>query len=209
MNYFSIENIAVTIMGYAMSWLELWATIFSLACVWLAVKKNIFNWPVAIIAIILSFLLFYQNQLYADSFLQIYFLITSVYGWWYWNRSGVEMEELPVTILTVAERGYGVVGILISTVFAIYIMVHLNPWMPKYFPKPAAYPIPDSFIMVTSFAGQWLLAKKKLENWYCWIAVNCTAIIIYFLKDIKLFSLLYLMLLIMAVMGVITWRRKS
>ena len=207
MSFFSTNNTALTLLGYSMSWVELLATMFSLACVWLAVKKNILNWPVAIIAILLSFLLFYQSALYADGFLQVYFLITSVYGWWYWNKKGKEMEELPVTLLNQKERIYWVAGIIISWAMATYLMMHLNPWMPQYFPQPAAYPIPDSFIMVASIAGQWLLAKKKLENWYCWIAVNCAAVIVYYLKDIKLFSLLYLALLLMAIMGIINWRK--
>jgi nicotinamide mononucleotide transporter len=191
-----------------MSWLELVATIFSIACVWLAVKKNILNWPVAIIAIFLSFLLFYQSALYADSFLQIYFFVTSIYGWWYWTRKTDEINELPVTELSNTERLSWILGILFSTVLASYIMLHLNPWFPDYFPKPTAYPIPDSFILVASIAGQWLLAKKKLDNWYCWIMVNCTAVIVYFLKDIKLFSILYFLLLIMAMMGIYSWRKQ-
>ena len=88
-------------------------------------------------------------------------------------------------------------------------MIHLHGWLPEFFPKQTAYPIPDSFVMVVSIAGQWLLAKKKLENWICWIAVNCTAIVIYFMKDIKLFSLLYTVLLVLAIMGVISWRKKN
>lgn len=194
-------------MDYPMSWLEVFATIFSIACVWLAVKKNILNWPVALIAIILSFLLFYQNALYADSFLQVYFLVTSFYGWWYWNNKGKKMEELPVTILSGKKRGYWLAGIIVSSAISAYFMIHLHPWMPEFFPQPTAFPIPDSFIMVASIAGQWLLAKKKLENWYCWIAVNCAAVIIYYMKDLKLFSLLYLVLLTMAIVGIISWRK--
>jgi nicotinamide mononucleotide transporter len=206
MNFFSTSNTALTLLGYSMSWLELVATIFTIACVWLAIIRHILNWPVALVAIALSFLLFYQSQLYSDCFLQVYFFVTSIYGWWNWGRKGEE-PELPVTLLTGAQRLYLAGTILIFTGIASYGTMHLNTWWPKYFPQPAAFPIPDSFIMVTSIAGQWLLAKKKVESWYCWVVVNFTAVLVYFLKDIKLFSLLYLALLVMAVGGIRNWKK--
>ncbi len=208
-SFFSIDNIAITMLDYSMSWVELLATIFTLACVWLAMKKHILNWPVAIIAITLSFLVFFQSALYADSILQIYFFITSIYGWWYWSRTyGVE-SDVPVTRLTRVERIYWVIGVFISTLMVSYIMIHLNSWLPKLFPAKTAFPISDSLVMVTSIAGQWLLAEKKLENWFCWIVVNSTAIVIYFQKELKLFSLLYVVLLVIAIMGVIAWSKND
>lgn len=208
-SWFSINNIAITILGYPMSWVELLATLLTMACVWLALKELVLNWPVALLAIFFSFLLFFQNALYADSFLQVYFFVTSIYGWWYWTRDGETEKIVPVTFLSQTARIYWLVGIILSTCLVSYIMIHLHGWLPDFFPKPTAYPIPDSFVMVVSIAGQWLLAKKKLENWICWIAVNCTAIVIYFMKDIKLFSLLYAVLLVLAIMGVISWRKKN
>ncbi len=209
MNFFSIHNIAITLMGYEMSWIELLATLFTVACVWLAMKKHILNWPVALIAIVLSYALFYQNELYADSFLQIYFFVASAYGWWYWSRPNAMTDELPVTQLTNQERINWLVILMLAWVAATYFTTHLNIWWPQFYPKPAAFPIADSFILVASFLGQWLLAKKKLENWICWIIVNCTAVFVYYLKDLKLFSILYLVLLFIAIQGVITWNKKD
>ena len=208
MPFFSINNIAFTILGYPLSWVELLATVFTLACVGLAVRRNILNWPVGLVAIILSCLVFYQTQLYADCFLQLYFFITSVYGWWFWNKQKPLDKEQPVSFLTGLERVYWTLGIIAGWMIISFLIMHLNEWLPLYFPQPAAFPVPDSFIMVASIAGQWLLAKKKLENWYCWIGVNSTAMIVYYQKDIKLFSLLYLILLIMAFIGSRSWKRE-
>lgn len=209
MNFFSIHHIAITLMGYEMSWIELLATVFTVACVWLAMKNHILNWPVALVAIVLSYGLFYQNELYADSFLQIYFFAASIYGWWFWSRPNTRTDDVPVTLLTNKQRLIWLAILMMVWILAIYFTKHLNIWWPQYYPKPAAFPIADSFILVTSFLGQWLLAKKKLENWICWIAVNITAIIVYNLKDLKLFSILYFVLLLIAVQGVISWSKKD
>jgi len=209
MSPFSIENIAFEWLGYAMSWVELWATLFSVCCVWLAIKRDILNWPVAIVANVLTFFLFYQNSLYADSFLQIFFFCTSCYGWWFWSKKTPMETPPPITKMTINQRIKWSIGIVLFSLIASYIIIHLNGWWPLLFPQPAAFPVADSFIMVASVAGQLLLAKKKLENWYCWIGVNILAVIVYFMKDIKLFSLLYLLLLAMALSGLRAWRKKD
>lgn len=194
-------------MGYSMSWLELLATGFTLLNVWLAIRQHMFNWPAGLVAIVLSFLLFYQSSLYADAFLQIFFFVVSCYGWYHWAFGHKRNDTLPVTALAPATRIQVVAAVIAGSVLAGYVIRHLNIWMPAYFTQPAAYPYPDSFVMVGSFAGQWLLARKRIENWWCWMGVNSVAVIIYFYKDIRIFSLLYLLLLFMAVSGYRQWKR--
>ena len=206
-DFFSIQNIACTLMGYSMSWLELLATGFTLLNVWLAIRQHMFNWPAGLVAIVLSFLLFYQSSLYADAFLQIFFFVVSCYGWYHWAFGHKRNDTLPVTALAPATRIQVVAAVIAGSVLAGYVIRHLNIWMPAYFTQPAAYPYPDSFVMVGSFAGQWLLARKRIENWWCWMGVNSVAVIIYFYKDIRIFSLLYLLLLFMAVSGYRQWKR--
>lgn len=191
-----------------MSWLELLATLFTIVNVWLAIRQHMLNWPAGLVAIVLSFLLFYQSSLYADAFLQIFFFVVSCYGWYHWAFGHKDKPVLSVTILSSTERILLPVLVLTGTLLAGYVIQHLNLWLPSYFPQPAAYPYPDSFVMVGSFAGQWLLAKKKLENWWCWIAVNSVAVVIYYFKDIQLFSLLYLLLWVMAVAGWMRWKQQ-
>ncbi len=205
--FFSIQHIACTFLGYSMSWLELLATLFTIVNVWLAIRQHMLNWPAGLVAIVLSFLLFYQSSLYADAFLQIFFFVVSCYGWYHWAFGHKSEAALPVTKLSSAGRKVVAVLVMVGTLLAGYVIQHLNTWFPVYFPQPAAYPYPDSFVMVGSFAGQWLLAKKKLENWWCWIAVNSVAVVIYYFKDIQLFSLLYLLLWVMAVSGWMRWKQ--
>src|SRR5690606_7589841 len=79
----------------ALEWL---ATLTGFLCVFLAARQNIWNWPISIVSVTTYLLIFYQHQLYGDAVLQIYFLITAVYGWYYWSRRN-ESGQKPVRTL--------------------------------------------------------------------------------------------------------------
>jgi nicotinamide mononucleotide transporter len=55
----------------------------------------------------------------------------------------------------------------------------------------------------------WLMAKKKVESWYWWIATNIASIPLYFVKGLVFTSVYYLVLLIMAVFGLIEWIKRA
>ena len=66
------------------SWLEWLGFVSTIACIYLAAKENILNWPISILSIIISAVLFFQSHLFGDFALQFYFLFTAFYGWWFW-----------------------------------------------------------------------------------------------------------------------------
>lgn len=72
-----------------------------------------------------------------------------------------------------------------------------------------AIPWADAFASATAFTGMWLMTRKKVESWYWWIATNIASIPLYFVKGLVFTSVYYLVLLIMAVSGLIEWKRKA
>ena len=67
----------------------------------------------------------------------------------------------------------------------------------------------DAFATATAFTGMWLMAKKKVESWYWWIATNIASIPLYFVKQLVLTSVFYAILLGMAFFGLSEWRRRA
>ena len=174
---FDINTIFFTFLDYPMSYLEFFGTIFTIWCVWLTVKARILSWPVGIVGSVLYIFLFYQIQLYSDLFEQVYFIITSLLGWWIWLHPRTKAEENKDKELKISRNSFRdnlswLFIVCAGTGFFMYITVHLNVWLPKYFPEPASFPFLDSFTTAMSFTAQWLLAKKKIENWALWIAVS-------------------------------------
>jgi nicotinamide mononucleotide transporter len=182
------------------------------ACVWLVVKNKIATWPVGIVGIVLYIFLFYQIQLYADLIEQIYFLVMSFYGWYIWSNAKTKKDDekkhdVAITRLSNKARLIYVGAIALGTVLLSFVTSNLNVWLPQYFPEPASFVVLDAFTTVLSFAATILMARKKLECWYLWIIVDVIALYLYYVKDVKFIALEYVLFLVMAIMGLIEWRK--
>lgn len=149
---------------------------------------------------VLYIFIFYQAKLYSDSFLQVIYVFFQFYGWWHWLHGGRERTSAPVTRLSPrALVGYLVAGILGSLLWGF--------GMARF--TDAALPYPDAFVVVFSLIAQWLLARKVLESWYFWIAVDVLAIGVYFLKQLYLTSGLYAVFLVLAIFGLLAWKKEQ
>lgn len=175
---------------------EIIGTIFGLLSVWLTIKKNIWLWPTGIINIVLFFVMFYQVKLYAELITYFVFFVLSIYGWWEWLYGGKNKTELP---MSKTPQRTGLWLIAIGIVWWPLQGYLLNTY------TDAALPYWDSAITVLSLLAQWMLARKYLENWWLWIAVDVLGIGVYWFKDLHVTSGLYLVFLVLATSGLIAW----
>lgn len=216
MDFFSINNIAYTIGTYELSYIELIGTVFGLLAVYWASRENIWTWPASLINVAAFFILFYQINLYADMFLQIYFFIVSIYGWYNWlslvpnSRRPKNRVEAQLEISTMSRseiRNYALL-LIIGTIGIGYLMSQIHLWFPTAFSEPAAFPYPDAFTTTASILAMILLSQKKIENWLLWIAVDIVAVYLYYLKDILFVSVEYVIFLIICIFGYINWKKE-
>lgn len=212
LNYFSIKHILFSLWGYDMSHLEFWATITGGVAVWLSAKENIWSWVLGLINVVLAFGLFYQIQLYPDMFLQVFFFITNIIGFYLWKYPKIEMantrNELKISALLVNQKLYLSILAIIGTLLLGTFSKNLNSIFPKLFSLPSAFPYTDSFTTVMSIAATFLLMKKKLEAWWIWLLVDIISAYMYYIKDIKLYAFLYLIFCIIAVFGALEWQKS-
>jgi nicotinamide mononucleotide transporter len=205
MDFFSIEHIAFTVMQYPVSYLELIGTVSGLLSVYYASRTNILTWPTGIVNEIALFVLFFQVQLYADMFLQVYFLVVTLYGWYNWK---MKAGDLPVRRLS----NKGVVTystlLILGTAVAGSLIRQLHNWLPAYFPLPAAYPYVDAGIMTASILATILLARKQVETWVLWIAIDIVSVVLYYVKGVYFLSLEYVVFLGLATAGLINWKKS-
>lgn len=184
--------------------LETGAVITTVACVWLAARNAIWNFPVAIIACILYFILLLQQKIYSDAGLQLAFIALSVYGWWAWLRRGKASVEaaapLPIT------RTSGRLWLLLVG-FGVAYAVGVGYLLARY--TDATVPYYDSTTTAVSLVAQYLLSRRKLENWPLWIGVDVVYVGIYWHRDLALSSLLYAVLTGLALYGYREWLREA
>jgi nicotinamide mononucleotide transporter len=206
----SVDSVFFTFLGYPMSYIELAGTILYLLSVWLIARRNMLTWSVGIVSVLLFMALFYQIQLYSDTIEQVYYLGASIYGWWYWSKSKTGADRL--TAVRFSDRRTMVIWVAVTVAASVAlgaVMSSIHIWAPAVFPEPASYPYLDALTTVMSFVAMWLLARKRTESWAYWIIVDVIAIWLYFVKDVKLISLLYLVLLGLATKGLADWTRAS
>ena len=191
----------IQIFGQITSWLEIFAMLTGLAGVWLTIKENIWCFPVGIVNVTLFAWLFFTPgiQLYADALLQCIYVLLLFYGWLNWAEKNNKKEKLsPVKITIVTAIKVAIVSIIGAVILAFFLQKYTN----------ASYPWLDSILTCSSLAAQWMIAKKKIENWVVWIAVDIIYIPLYIVKHLPLTAFLYFIFLVLAIIGYQDWKKN-
>jgi nicotinamide mononucleotide transporter len=187
------------------SWLEYIAVVTGVASVWFSRAENILVYPVGLINTIIYIYLSFDRHLIGEAGVNFYYTVMSIYGWILWARR--DTEHHIVVHITYSSRKEWLQQILFFLSFYISIYLLLTYLKNNFY--PGAIPWGDAFASATAFTGMWLMARKKVESWYWWIATNVSSIPLYFVKGLVFTSVYYLILLIFAFWGLAEWERKA
>jgi len=209
MAFFDIDHIFFTALGYPMSYLEFFGTVAGAVAVWLSARANIWSWPIGLINVTLFFFLFFQVQLYPDMFLQVFFFVTNLMGWWRWAnpKKGEEDDrrELKISMMSVRWLLLFATASVVATFIFGGLAKNLHDFFPVIFSKPSAFPYLDSFVTVMSIGATYLMVQKKAECWAVWIVTDAIATYLYFAKGIKFVGIEYLVFCFIAAFGLWHW----
>ena len=182
-----------------MSQLEWLAAVLVLINVALVAMRSVWNYPFALVAVSLYAVVFFEARLYSDALLQVFFLIVNLYGWHNWLQARRETGDIPVRLLGNRERLAWAGGIAVAS----------SAWgLVMHYRTDAAAPIVDAFVAGMSIGAQILMARRYLENWLVWIAVDIVAIGLYWSRDLRFTSGLYFILLLLSIAGYREWRAR-
>lgn len=194
-----------SLWAYPVGLLELVGSVFGLLGVWLAARSNWLTWPVGLLNVVCFFFLYYRASLYSDMLLQVYYVAVSFYGWIMWRKKGE--QQLHHTVYT--WRGHLLLAgvIAFGTLIFGYLISQLHLWLPETFPNPASFAYLDTLVAVASITATFLQARKKVESWMLWVAVDALATWIYWQKDLKLIAFEFFVFTLMAFYGLWHWYR--
>ena len=178
--------------------LEWFGTITGFACVYLAAKQHILNWPISILSVVAYAFLFFDFRLYGDAVLQLYFLSTAIYGWYYWVKRKNEHQK-PIETLTLKEV---YIVILAIAILAVILGLFLDRF------TNSDVPYVDGFCTSMSFVAQYLMTRKIWQNWIIWIIVDACYVPLYLYKELALTAVLYLVFLGIALLGYLDWKKS-
>lgn len=171
---------------------------FGVAEVLLARANKIWLYPCGIISVTASTYIFYHSALYAESVLNLYYLVMSIYGWWWW----VKRKNHATPQITRADKKDWLITLsIVAGAFAILYLTLTHC-------TDSTVPVSDAWVSATAWAGMWLLAKRKIENWILLNISNAFAIPLLIYKGLPLYAILTLFLFIIAVLGYADWNKK-
>ena len=176
------------------------AFVAGIAGVWLTIKKSIYNFPVGLINVSLYCWLFLQDHvsLYADALLQMIYAFLIVFGWLKWAKNH---EDKDLTVQTTSLKEWKIICII-----ALSSWLFLGSLLSCK--TTASLPWLDAGLTTISLVAQWMIAKKKIENWLLWIIADAVYIPLYLYKQLPLTALLYFLFMVMAFAGWKSWRRS-
>lgn len=165
----------------------------------LARANHVGLYAAGLISTILSIYSLYTVQLYAECILYMYYVVISVYGWWFW----VKKKDRPAIAVTFTSRREWWItgGIVLGGWAALYAFLTLV--------TPSTVAVWDSWVSATAWAGTWLLARRKVENWVVLNVSNVFAIPLLLQKQLPLLAVLTFFLFVVACFGYFDWRRLA
>ncbi|HEU4860135.1 MAG TPA: nicotinamide riboside transporter PnuC [Chitinophagaceae bacterium] len=186
------------------SWQEWVSTVTQIASVWYARKNNILVYPTGIVGVLLAaYLYFFDSHppLYADGTLNIYYFLMSIYGWYNWvQKKDAEHLTYPISWCSKRELSIGILVFLLAWGIIYFTLVTITD---------SNTPILDSLVSSSAVVAMWWMAKRKIENWLAWIASNIIAVPLNFYKEFYLFTLMYVLFLVLAIWGFIEWKNQA
>jgi nicotinamide mononucleotide transporter len=215
------------------NWTEIFGAVTGIIYVFLEIRQNIWLWPVGIITSAVYIIVFFTSKFYADMSLQVYYLVISCVGWYWWLRGGRRQatgERREGAESWVHEEENGELGdeetkkrrdekterlrvtrlkLKTGIILAIiFVLLYFLLWF--ILSRLTDSPVPewDSFITSLSIIATWMLARKIYEHWFLWIAVNTASSVIFMTRGLYPTVILYLVYLVMSFVGLKEWKRS-
>jgi nicotinamide mononucleotide transporter len=181
-----------------MVFLEYVGALSGLAGIWLTMRQRIWCFPVGLFSVAISCFVFFDSKLYADALQQLVFAILLIVGWVRWSKK-LEFDTVSVSKLDRIQR---MSWLLITMVIGLVLGYILDRY------TDAHYPWMDSMLSAFCFLAQYLIALRKIENWWLWILTNVGYIFVYAQKELEPYAFLYSVYLILAFVGLREWNKQ-
>ncbi len=182
----------------ALTPLEVIAVITAIGYLVLAIRRNIWCWLFAVVSTASYVALCIRAKLYMESVLNVFYLGMAFYGWYAWHTAGARDSGLPVTRWPLATHLRAVAAIAAGAMFIGLLLDRFSD---------AAFPYVDSATTIAAIWTTFLVARKVLENWWYWLAIDTVSIYLYWSRELQLTALLFVLYVALIPIGLVAWRR--
>jgi nicotinamide mononucleotide transporter len=180
--------------------LEAASVLFSVLYLVLAIRESLWCWPAAFVSSVLTLIVVFDVRLYSEVALNVYYAAMAVYGWYQWQYGGRRhgATELPIAVWPLKMHALAIGGsVALAAVIGSVMSRHTQ----------AAFPYLDAFVTVSSVVTTYMVARKILENWLYWLAIDSLALYLYWQRELYFFVGLFALYLVLVVIGWARWHR--
>ena len=181
-------------------YLELFAVIMNITSVVYAKRNNILVYPTGLIGTGIFVFILLNFSLLGDTIINAYFFSMSIYGWYFWSRKKDKVFINQVSTINRNEIKYLLILAISSLIFIYFVYDYFDKWN-----NWTAYV--DNITTAIFFVAMWLMARRKIESWIFWIIGDLITVPLYFYKGLTISSIQYIIFLILAVLGYISWKK--
>ena len=191
----------------AMSYWEYLAVLLGLAYIVLAMKQSLWCWPAAFVSTSVYTILFWQGFLYMESFLNFYYLLMAIYGWWQWRgtrKASAQLEDEAPIAKAIQSWSSQKHAVWIGS--ALTIALALGYGLDTYTQAKMAYL--DSFTTVFAIMATYMVTQKVLENWLYWVVIDLASVYLYVQNQYLPTAVLFALYTVLAAQGYRTWLKE-
>ena len=181
-------------------YLELFAVIMNITSVVYAKRNNILVYPTGLIGTGIFVYILLNFSLLGDTIINAYFFSMSIYGWYFWSRKKDKVFINQISTINRNEIKYLFILAFSSLIFIYFVYDYFDKWN-----NWTAYV--DNIKTAIFFVAMWLMARRKIESWIFWIIGDLITVPLYFYKGLTISSIQYIIFLILAVLGYISWKK--
>ena len=192
---------AFTLLGTAVTWLEVIAFVLALANIACNVFEIHWGWPLTIVASVLYVWLFYVSKLYGEASVNVFFAVAAIWGWRQWLRGHRAHSNAPLKIARLDRKGFALTA-------GSWAILWLACALLLRAVTDSDVPWADGFVTAGSVVGTVLLGRKLIENWPLWLIVNAASIALFIYKGLHLTVVLYVIFFLLAIWGWIGWTKR-
>ena len=189
------------ILGWLLSnKIELLGAILGILYIFFSIRQSILTWPTGLLTSVLYVIVFFQSKFYADMGLQVYYVVISIYGWYYWLKGAKSEESHSVPVRKLSKKLWIIMGVASVLIYIILVFILIDF-------TDSDVPYMDSLTTALSIVATWMLAKKYIEQWLIWIFVDAVSAGLYVFKNLWPTVILFIVYTIMAILGYIEWKK--
>jgi nicotinamide mononucleotide transporter len=208
----------LTIAGHPITWREILGNAFGFASAIGGLRRRVWAWPVGIIGNVLLFTVFIaatttaaaQAPLLGQAGRQVFFIITSIYGWWRWlelkrERGGGDRPAITPRWATAWER----VAYLVVWLGAVLLLQWVFSVIGAGYPAPRWYYWCDAWIFVGSMVATFAMARGWNDFWLAWIAVDVVGVPLLWHSHLYPSAIMFVFYGGLVIWGFVVWLRAS